>query len=174
MAIYADSSQSRAASSEFDDTAANPTADTATQRRAKRATLLLISTATLALVGLADAVYLTALHLSGATARCTVLTGCSEVLGSSYATIGGVPLALLGALAYFTVFSLATLAIFGYRVAAALLLPLVCVMCLTSLWLVGLQAFVINRFCEFCLLSAAITFTLTALVLLHRRAARQD
>jgi uncharacterized membrane protein len=144
----------------------------ATHTAARRATLLLIATAGLSLVGLTDALYLTALHLSGATARCTVLTGCSEVLGSSYATIGGVPLALLGACAYFSVFSLSLLATFGYRFALTLLFPLVALMCVVSLGLVGLQAFVIGAFCEFCLISAAVTFTLFALVIFARRAAR--
>ena len=36
------------------------------------------------------------------------------MLGSSYAKVGGVPVALLGALAYFCVFAFATFAAFGY------------------------------------------------------------
>jgi uncharacterized membrane protein len=35
-------------------------------------------------------------------------------------------------------------------------------MVLVSFWLIYLQAFVIRAFCQFCLLSAAITFTLMA------------
>lgn len=138
---------------------------------ARRATLFLIAAAAVSLVGLADALYLTVLHLSGATARCTVLTGCSEVLGSPYATIGGMPLALLGAFAYFSIFSLSLLAAFGYRFALAFLFPVVALMSVVSLLLVGLQAFVIGAFCEFCLLSACVTFTLFVLVMLARRAA---
>lgn len=132
---------------------------------ARRATFFMFATAALSLVGLADALYLTALHLSGATARCTVLTGCSEVLGSPYATVGGgVPLALLGACAYFSVFSLSILVAFGYRFAVTPLVALVWLMCGVSLLLVGVQAFVIRAFCEFCLLSACVTFLLTVLI----------
>jgi uncharacterized membrane protein len=121
------------------------------------------------LIGLADAIYLTVEHLSGRSVRCTVVSGCSEVLSSQYATIRGVPLALIGALAYFTVFSLATLAAFGYKWSGSLLTLVVASMFLTTLWLLYLQAFVIRHFCQFCLLSAFVTIALMALVIAARR-----
>jgi uncharacterized membrane protein len=97
------------------------------------------------------------------------VSGCDEVLSSSYATIAGsIPVAALGALAYFTAFSLATLAVFGYEGARRLLAPLVALMLLATLWFVYLQAFVIKAFCAYCLLSAAITTTLALLVLGRR------
>jgi len=132
---------------------------------AKRKKVLLIVIAVLSLGGLADAIYLTIEHITGQSVRCTIISGCSEVLSSSYAVVGGYPLASIGALAYFTVFSLAILALFGYRIASQLLILLVLAMCLVSLWLIYLQAFVIHAFCQFCLLSAIITFTLTGLAL---------
>ncbi len=122
--------------------------------------------ALVALAGLADAIYLTAQHLSGQSVRCMVVSGCDEVLQSSYATVaGGVPVAAVGAAAYFTAFSLATLAAFGYTKARTLLAVLVAAMFVTTLWLLYLQAFVIQAFCQYCLLSAAVTTTLTLLVL---------
>ena len=121
------------------------------------------------LVGLADAIYLTVEHLSGRSVQCTIVSGCSEVLSSSYASVRGVPLAAIGALAYFTVFSLATLAAFGYRGMGKLVALLVAAMFLTTLWLLYLQAFVIRHFCQFCLLSALVTITLTVLTLAARR-----
>jgi uncharacterized membrane protein len=128
--------------------------------------------ALLSLLGLADAIYLTAEHITGQSARCTIIAGCSEVLSSSYAVVAGIPLAMIGAAAYFTVFSLATLAAFGYRVAGTLLTPLVLLMLAVSLWLIYLQAFVIHAFCQFCLFSAAITIALTTIALLARRKQR--
>lgn len=125
--------------------------------------------AAVALVGVLDAAYLTAEHLSGKSVRCMVVSGCDEVLQSSYATVaGGVPVAAVGALAYFTVFSLATLAAFGYGGARRLLAPLVALMFLATLWFLYLQAFVIRAFCFYCLVSAAVTTTLTLLVIAGR------
>ena len=125
--------------------------------------------ALLSLVGLADSIYLTVQHLSGQSLRCTIISGCSEVLSSAYSHIGSVPLAALGAIAYFTVFDLSILAAFGYRFARPLLAGLVGVMFLTTLWLLYLQAFVIHHFCQYCLLSAAVTIGLTIMVLIASR-----
>jgi uncharacterized membrane protein len=128
-----------------------------------------VAAALIALVGLGDAVYLTVQHISGQSVPCSVTGGCEEVLTSRYAVIAGIPLAALGAAAYFSVFSLSTLAAFGYRIAEKLLLPLVATMVLVSLWLFYLQAFVIQAFCQFCLLSAGITIALMIVVVLARK-----
>jgi uncharacterized membrane protein len=133
---------------------------------------LYVTAAIVSLLGLADALYLTVQHLTGQSVRCTIVSGCSEVLSSSYAVVSGVPLALIGAAAYFSVFSLATLAAFGYRIAGTLLAPVILLMFLFSLWLIYLQAFVIGAWCQFCLFSAAITTVLTIVALLARRTAR--
>jgi uncharacterized membrane protein len=125
--------------------------------------------ALVALAGLADAFYLTVEHLTGQSVRCMVVSGCDEVLQSSYATVAaGVPVAAVGALAYFAVFSLATLAAFGYEGARRLLVPLVAVMFLATLWFLYLQAFVIKAFCTYCLISAIVTTVLALLVLARR------
>lgn len=125
--------------------------------------------ACVALVGLGDAIYLTVQHVTGESVRCTIVSGCSEVLSSPYASINGIPLALIGAIAYFTVFSLATLAAFGYPLVGKLLVLVTGLMFLTTLWLIYLQAFVIGQFCQFCLLSAAVTIVLTILVVIVSR-----
>ena len=123
----------------------------------------------LALVGLGDAIYLTVQHITGESLRCTIVSGCSEVLSSPYAQVGPLPLAAIGAAAYFTVFSLAILAAFGYRFAIPFLKIVLALMFLTTLWLLYLQAFVIRHFCQYCLLSAGVTICLTALVLIVPR-----
>ena len=137
--------------------------------RAHRAALIYAAAAAISLIGLADSIYLTVEHLSGRSVRCTIVTGCSEVLSSPYASVRGIPLALIGACAYFTVFSLATLAAFGYRWAGKLLTLLVGVMFITTLWLLYLQAFVIKHFCQFCLLSALVTIVLTVIMIAAHR-----
>ncbi|HEY6188000.1 MAG TPA: vitamin K epoxide reductase family protein [Pyrinomonadaceae bacterium] len=130
--------------------------------------------ALLSLFGLADAVYLTIKHLTGETARCTVTSGCNEVLGSAYSSVGGVPVAALGALAYFTVFSLVTLAFFGYRQARMLLALVVALMLLATLWLLFVQAFILHKYCEYCLFSAALTLILSGLVVALRYKSRAE
>jgi uncharacterized membrane protein len=134
-----------------------------------------LATAVVALVGLADACYLTVEHLSGRSVRCMIVSGCDEVLQSSYATVAGqVPVAALGAVAYFTVFSLATLALFGYAGARRLVPAVVAAMFLATLWFVYLQAFVIRAFCVYCLLSAGVTTVLTLLTLARLLSARKS
>src|SRR5258707_516746 len=89
---------------------------------------LYLIAALLSLIGLADAIYLTVEHLTGQSLRCTIISGCSEVLSSPYSHIGNLPLAALGAIAYFTVFDLSILAAFGYRFARPLLMALLALM----------------------------------------------
>lgn len=138
----------------------------------RRSAILYGLAAVVSLVGLGDSIYLTIEHISGRSVRCTIVAGCSTVLSSPYASFRGVPLALIGAVAYFTVFSLATLAAFGYQLAGKLLVFVIAAMLLMSLWLFYLQAFVIEAYCQFCLLSALVTLVLSVLVYLARRAQR--
>ncbi|HEY0005610.1 MAG TPA: vitamin K epoxide reductase family protein [Pyrinomonadaceae bacterium] len=137
----------------------------APQSAGGRASRPFIMAALLALLGLADAVYLTVNHLTGQSVRCTITTGCDEVLGSPYAVIAGIPLAAIGAASYFFVFSLAVLVLFGYARARLPLRLLVALMLFVTLWLLYLQAFVIGHFCQYCLLSAAVTLSLAATLL---------
>lgn len=133
---------------------------------------LYLIAAIVSLIGLGDAIFLTIQDITGESLRCTIISGCSEVLSSKYAHIGSVPLAAVGAFAYFVFFSLAILAAFGYGFLRPLLLILVTFMFLATLWLLYLQAFVIRHFCQYCLLSAAVTIALAILVLIAARRTR--
>jgi uncharacterized membrane protein len=124
--------------------------------------------AVVALIGLADAIYLTIHHYTGEKVPCSVVEGCEQVLTSSYAEIAGVPLAIFGAAAYFAAFSLAILAAFGNRSMWTLFGVQVSLMLVFTAWLVYLQAFVIEAYCQFCLLSAATTFTLFIIYLISK------
>lgn len=113
-----------------------------------------------ALAGLADSVYLTIHHYTAEPVPCSIISGCETVLSSEYAEIVGIPLAALGAAAYFAAFSLALLASFGNRTAWTLFGIQAIIMAVFTAWLVYLQASVIGAFCQFCLISAITTFTL--------------
>src|SRR3990167_745687 len=122
-------------------------------------------------LGFLDATYLTVEHYLGVIPPCSIINGCEKVLTSPYATVGGVPVALAGAVYYLAVFLLA-LAYLDTRngrlmVVAAYLTP---VGFLASLVLVYLQVFVIGALCLYCLVSAglsAVLFGTGSLILLR-------
>lgn len=149
-----------------------PEGSDATQTRSERTRVIVYGLAALlAALGIAETTYLTASHLAGSDVVCVASTGCSQVLRSVYASFGGIPLAAIGALAYFSVFSAATLSAFGYRRAPDVLAGVVAIMFLTTLWLLYVQAYVLHAFCDYCLLSAALIFLLAGLIVaLPRRA----
>ena len=137
-------------------------------KNADKIQILPLIAALVAIAGMIDAIYLTVHHYTGEKVPCSVTGGCETVLSSLYSEIGGIPLALFGALAYFTVFSLATLSAFGDDRMWKILSVIVALMAVFSLWLLYLQAFVIGAFCQFCLLSAGTTFTLFLLVIIRQ------
>ena len=128
-------------------------------------TILYAAVAIVSVVGLADATYLTVQALTGETLSCGGSPDCFRVLGSSYAKVGGIPVALLGALAYFSAFTFATFAAFGYARAPKFLALMVGMMFLSTLWLLYVQAFLLHAYCRYCLLSAAITFLIAGLLI---------
>ena len=114
-----------------------------------------------AFIGFADAAYLSAKHYVGEIPPCSLVNGCETVLTSPYATIAGnIPLALVGALYYLTLFiggiiyvdtkNSRVLKAVAYLTAAGFI---------TSVILVSLQLFVIHALCLYCIASA-ITSTL--------------
>jgi len=132
--------------------------------RGPRSPWLFALAALLSLGGLADSIYLTVTHLTGENAACFASSGCSEVLSSAYASLGEIPLAALGVLGYFAAFSCSVLAAFGYPRARIFLSGLVAGMLAATLWLLYVQAFVLHAFCDFCLISAALTLSLSVIV----------
>lgn len=127
----------------------------------------------IALIGFADASYLTVLHFQHARVGCLVFAGCDAVTGSEYATIGPVPMALLG-MGYYLVLILGTLWSFFVQKERIFMLTtrLTIFGFLFSIYFVSLQAFVIKAFCSWCLISAAaslVLFILGAMVYLIGR-----
>ncbi len=128
----------------------------------------------LAFVGFSDAAYLTFGHLSGAHLSCPVTGGCDQVLSSAYATIGSIPVALLGVLYYLSVFVLALYYLDTRREEALKSIGAISyVGLIASAAFVALQLFVIGALCFYCLLSAAISLTIFLLARLERHLSRQ-
>lgn len=119
-----------------------------------------IAAAIVALLGLTDAIYLTIHHYTAAPVPCGEGFDCEMVLNSSWGEIQGIPLAAFGAVSYFIAFSLALLTAFGDRRMWKLFGVLATLMAAFSLFLIYVQAFRLHAFCQYCLLSAATTFTL--------------
>jgi uncharacterized membrane protein len=128
-------------------------------------TTLYTVVAIVAVAGLADATYLTVQALTGETLSCGGSPDCFRVLGSSYSKVGRIPVALLGALAYFSVFTFATFAAFGYARARKFVVLIAGMMFLVTLWLLYVQAFLLHAYCRYCLFSAAITFLIAGLLI---------
>jgi uncharacterized membrane protein len=116
-----------------------------------------------ALIGFADAAYLTVEHYRGVIPPCTVVSGCESVLTSSYSEVFGVPVALGGTVYYLIVL----VGLFAYidsrntRILKWTFLFTVFGL-LATLWFTYLQAFILETFCQYCLLSGASSTILFA------------
>jgi uncharacterized membrane protein len=110
------------------------------------------------LLGLAVAVYLTVVHYAGGTPACGIVHGCATVQASEWATLAGVPVALLGAFGYLAI--VATLWMSGEAarlVAAAFAIAGFGF----SAYLTYRELFDIHAICQWCVASA-ILMTLLA------------
>lgn len=120
-----------------------------------------LATAVLALLGIAVAAYLTVIHYADVAPICTT-GGCEKVQHSSYAELRGVPVALLGLVAYVVV--LATAAVRGLP-AAALGAVVGLVGVAFSGYLLWAQLARIHAICQWCVGNDAIVALLAAVCL---------
>jgi uncharacterized membrane protein len=123
----------------------------------------------LAWLGSVDAAWLLVLDASSAKVLCTG-AGCEAVLGSPWAHVAGVPLALLGVVHYGLVAlaGAARLAWPDARSPGRGLGVLGALGALVSLFLTGVQAFSLHAFCPYCLGSAAISLLIAGALVLGR------
>ncbi len=128
--------------------------------RALRAGVALV-----ALVGVAVAGYLTYVHYRPAALICTAGGGCETVQESSYAELIGIPVALLGLLGYLAVLVLVAWDSEHARtLAAAVALSAVGFV----VYLIVLQAFVIDAWCVWCLVNDLVIVPLLAVLTVWR------
>jgi len=76
---------------------------------------LILYSLILGFLGFIVATYLTILHYKNALPPCSLTSNCEKVLTSQFATIGPVPLALLGSVFYLTVIVLCILILTNYK-----------------------------------------------------------
>lgn len=125
--------------------------------------------AAFAIIGAAIAAYLTYVHYAHTSPICTT-GGCEKVQKSKYAELAGVPVALLGLLAYCTV--LATTFVRGVAAAfASVLVALVGVA--FSGYLLWAQLVPIGALCQWCL-GNDIVITIVAVLCVGRMLTEPD
>jgi uncharacterized membrane protein len=118
----------------------------------------------LAAVGAAIAAYLTWTHYADVAPLC-VTGGCEIVQRSDYATLAGIPVALLGLLHYLTLGTLVLLRQWTFAVALAI------VGFLFAMYLLVVQVAVIDAVCNWCVGNDVVA-TLLAVVLVLRVSGR--
>jgi uncharacterized membrane protein len=138
------------------------------QRQLSRAAFVFLFI--VAVLGFMDATYLTIEHYSNVIPPCSI-GSCETVLSSSWATVGGVPVALAGAVYY--LFILVLLMVYrdgkNEKVLRATLVFTVLGM-IATIYFVALQLFVLHAICIYCMGSAITSTTLfiSALVILKK------
>jgi uncharacterized membrane protein len=123
----------------------------------------------LSFLGLVDTLYLGLKR--GKPVVCSITTGCEEVLNSKYSALAGIPISWFGFAFYLVVFSVAVYAAFGEDGGLRFLFWIALPAFLTSLGLVGIQAFVLDAYCQYCLASAALS---TSILLIAPKPRRRE
>ncbi len=113
----------------------------------------------LAFCGLSDSVYLAQHEASNTPLLCNVnnLTGCNIVASSQYAHLFGISLAEYGVIFYTLVFIIAALELILFDRLLRRILQIISLVGLAaSLYLTGIEFFVLRALCIYCLASAVI------------------
>jgi uncharacterized membrane protein len=126
---------------------------------------LRLAVAAVAAVGVAVAGYLTYVHYRPAALICTGDGGCEAVQESSYAEIAGIPVALLGLLAYLAVLGLVA---WDTDLARTLAATIALSAVGFAVYLVIVQAFVIDAWCVWCLVNDLVVVPLLAVLTVSR------
>jgi uncharacterized membrane protein len=122
---------------------------------------LRIAAAIVALAGVVVAGYLTWVHFDDAALVCVAGGGCETVQTSAYAEIAGIPVAVLGLVAYTIVLGLIGLDTPNARLGAAMIAV---VGFIFSMYLLVLQLFVIDAVCIWCLANDVVISPLLAML----------
>lgn len=123
------------------------------------------------MIGFIDAAYLAVYHFLGEVVPCALTSGCEAVTTSRFATIGPVPVAVLGVIYYGLILFLGAHLLHSRSQAVASWMALVIALGFVfSLYLIFLQATIINAFCFYCLVSATVSTCLFVVSFFLKRA----
>jgi uncharacterized membrane protein len=126
---------------------------------------LRIAVGGLALVGAGIAAYLVYARYAHVSIACST-GGCETVQSSDYAEIVGIPVAVLGLAGYLAIFATA---LFRGELARVIGAGLALGGLVFSVYLVAVQVFAIEAFCQWCLASDAVMLLLTLAALARVR-----
>jgi len=119
----------------------------------------LIPALVLSFLGFIDASYLTIVHYRDLLPSCSVLKGCDIVTTSAFSTVGGIPIALFGALFYLALSFFAILIItHPHKKWVELFTFFAYIGFLISLFLFLIQIVILKAVCQFCISSEIISF----------------
>ena len=127
--------------------------------------VLRVAIAAVALAGAAVAGYLTYVHYRPAALICTGSGGCEAVQDSSYAELAGIPVALVGLVAYLVVLGLV---VWDTELARTLAATIAVSAVGFAAYLVAVQAFVIDAWCVWCLVNDLVVVPLLAVLTVWR------
>ena len=121
--------------------------------------------AAVAVAGVAVAGYLTYVHYQPDALICTSHGGCETVQESSYAELAGIPVALLGLIAWSAVLGLVA---WDSELARTLVAAVALGAAGFAIYLVTLQAFVIDAWCIWCMVNDLVLVPLLAILAVWR------
>ena len=124
--------------------------------------------ALIAFLGMVDTFYLPAKRDTGPI-PCHVTTGCNDVLTSRYSEVAGIPLSWFGLAFYIFVFSSAVFGLSGTPSALGWIFWPSAAAFGISVVLTAIQAFALQKFCEYCLASAGFVTAIFLLASWSRR-----
>ncbi len=131
----------------------------------------------LSLVGLGVSTYLTWVKLTGNTASCGSVGDCESVNNSRYAEIGGVPIALFGALSYLVLLALLAMEVRRPQSAEAARLMVFGVSLIGTMYsayLTYIEVAVLKAICPYCVVSALAITAVLILCVVRLRSADVD
>lgn len=125
----------------------------------------------LSIIGLIDSLYLTWLKVGKDDIQC--LGGCDIVNSSEYSVVFGIPIAIYGAVAYFTILLLLILKtenpfINDYSGLIVFVISLLGV--LYSAYLTYIELFILHAVCPYCVISAIVLFLLLIVSIIRYQA----